>query len=48
MSVDESKARKRLNVEKCENEVKVDEEKSDLTGDYHNVAILLFLYILQG
>lgn len=25
-----------------------EEENSDLTGDYKNVAILLFLYILQG
>lgn len=23
-------------------------EKSDLRGDYRNVAILLFLYLLQG
>lgn len=25
-----------------------EQEESDLTGDYRNVAILLFLYILQG
>lgn len=27
---------------------KTEEETSNLTGDYSNVAVLLFLYLLQG
>ena len=45
----ESSDRKRLLENQQNNEHPPDHhEKSDLTGDYGNIAILFFLYLLQG
>lgn len=45
----ESSERKRLLEEQRAEDQQVEHhEKSDLTGDYGNIAILFFLYLLQG
>jgi PAT family acetyl-CoA transporter-like MFS transporter 1 len=43
----DSKEKKKVTIEEMKIE-EVVEEESNLKGDYGNVAILLFLYILQG
>lgn len=35
-------------VEKFELEISEDEDKPNLKGDYANILILFFLYVLQG
>ena len=47
MKEEQSLKRVETDVENGEN-VKEVQENSNLTGDYSNVAILLFLYLLQG
>lgn len=45
----ESTERKRLLSNQHNDDQQVDHhEKSDLTGDYGNIGILFFLYLLQG
>lgn len=44
----ESKGKKKEKLEEMGIEEENTEEESNLKGDYGNVAILLFLYILQG
>ena len=47
--MNEEKSLKRGEIdEEYDGNVKEVRENSDLTGDYSNVAILLFLYLLQG
>lgn len=45
----DSAEKKEVKVEKNNSESHVnEEERGNLKGDYGNVAILLFLYLLQG
>lgn len=45
---DSSERKKLVKVDHQEDQNHQEHEKSDLTGDYANVAILFFLYLLQG